>query len=160
MNRNIVITKKCITYFIAHDGKGKRIHNAKITPKSEIVISHVIFKEETNFSDEKGPSANDLSNNLRVWFNIILGFIHHGPSTNNSDYINTHQKFMLFCLEKGAKMGLPSVLFKFMRDSIREFRTGGFSKKTKRKFIPNGRLISDILVESRLVDDLLVSGLT
>lgn len=67
---------------------------------------------------------------------------------------------MLFFLEKGLKLGLPSILFKFMRDSIRESRTGGFSKKNKSKFIPNGRLIFDILVENGLVDDLIVSGLT
>lgn len=82
------------------------------------------------------------------------------PSTNSYDYINTCQKFMLFFLEKGVKLGLPSILFKFMRDSIRESRTGGSSKKTKRKFIPNDRLIYDILVENGLVDGLLVSGLT
>lgn len=57
-------------------------------------------------------------------------------------------------------MGLSSLLFKFIRDSIRESRTGGSSKKGKRKFILNGRLISDILVESGVVDDLLVNGLT
>jgi hypothetical protein len=51
-------------------------------------------------------------------------------------------------------------LFKFLRDSIRESRTGGSSKKNKSKFIPNGRLIFDILIENSLVDDLLVSGLT
>lgn len=47
-----------------------------------------------------------------------------------------------------------------MRDSIRESIIGGYSKKNKSKFIPNGRLISDILVENGLVGDLLVSGLT
>lgn len=67
---------------------------------------------------------------------------------------------MLFLLEKGVKLGLPSVLFKFMGDSIRESRTGGSFKKSKSKFIPSGRLIYDIIVESGLVDDLLVSGLT
>lgn len=46
-----------------------------------------------------------------------------------------------------------------MRDSIRESRIGGSSKKSRSKFIPNGRLIFDILVESGLVDDHLVSGL-
>lgn len=63
-------------------------------------------------------------------------------------------------MEKGVKLRLPSLMFKFIRDSIRESRTGGSSKKARRKFIPNGRLISYILVESSLVDDLLISGLT
>lgn len=160
MNRKIVITDKSIVDLISQDGKGKRIHNAKINARREAIISLVIFKEEMNFEDDKGPSAKDLNRNLRVWFKIILGCIHHRPSTNSSDYIITCQKFMLFCLEKGVKLGLPSILFKFMRDSIRESRTDGSYKKTKSKFISNGRLIFDILVESGLVDDLLVNGLT
>lgn len=160
MNRKIVITEKSIVDLISHDGKGKRIHSAKITTKREATISLVIFKDETNFEDDKGPSANDLTRNLRVWFKIILGCIHHRPSTNSPDYINISQKFMLFCLEKDVKLGLPSILFKFMRGSIRESRTGGSSKKTKRIFIPNDILMSDILVENGLVHDLIVSGLT
>lgn len=67
---------------------------------------------------------------------------------------------MMFLLEKGVKMGLPSLLFMFIRDSIRESRTGGSSKKARSKFVTNGRLISDILVENGVVDDLLFSGLT
>lgn len=55
-------------------------------------------------------------------------------------------------------MTLPAILFKFLRDSIRETRTGSTSKKGR--CIPNGRLISNILVENGLMDDLLISGLT
>lgn len=65
---------------------------------------------------------------------------------------------MLFFLERGFKLALPTILFKFLRDSIRETRTGITSKKGK--FITNGRLISYILVENGMVDNLLVSGLT
>lgn len=67
---------------------------------------------------------------------------------------------MLFFLEKGLKLALRSILFKFVRDSSRESRTGNSSKKRKSRFITNGRLIFDILVEDRLVVDLLISGLT
>lgn len=55
-------------------------------------------------------------------------------------------------------MGLPAILFRFLRDSIRETRTGSSSKKGN--FISNGRIISDILVENGLFEDLLVSELT
>lgn len=160
MNRKIVITEKSIAHLISHDGKGKRIHSAKINVRREVVIALVIFKEGTKFEDDKGPNAKELTRHLRFWFKIILGCIHHKLNTNSSDSIDTRQKFMLFCMEKGVKLGLPSNLFKFVRDSIQESITSGFSKKTKSKFIPNGKLISDILVENGLVDDLLVSGLT
>ncbi|XP_050897540.1 uncharacterized protein LOC127104400 [Lathyrus oleraceus] len=158
-NRKIFITEKSIADLIGHDGKGKRVHSATITAKSDDDISPVIFKEETNFAIEKGPSVKELIRNLGVWFKIILGCINHRPNTNSFDYINTRQKVKLFLLEKGVNLGLSSLLFKFIRDSIRESRTGGSSKKARSKFIPNGRLISDILVENGLVDDLLVSGL-
>lgn len=160
MNRKIVITEKSIVDLISHNGKRKRIHSAKINAKRETTIAHVILKAGTNIEDAKGPSAKDLTNNLRIWFKIILGCIHHRPNTNSSNYVNTRQKFMLFFLEKDLKLTSPSILFKFMRDSIRESRTGGSSNKRKSKFIPNGRIISDLLVENGLVDDLIVGGLT
>lgn len=160
MNRKIVIIEKSIADFIGHDGKGKRVHNATITTKRDVDISPDIFKEGTNFADENGPNVEDLTNNLRVLFKIILGCINYSPNTNNFDYINTRQKIMMFLLEKGVKLGLPSLLFKFIMDSIRESRTGGSSNKVRSKFIQNGKLILDILVESGMVDDLLVSGLT
>lgn len=160
MYRNIVITEKPIADLIDHDGKGKRFHSATIIAERDVDISLVIFKVETNFTDEKGPSAKDLTNNLRVWFKIILGCINHMPSTNSYDYINTRQKIMLFLLKKGVKLGLPSLLFKFINSSIRESITGGSSNKARSKFISNVRLFSDVLVESGMMDDLLVSGLT
>lgn len=91
---------------IKHDGKGNIVHIATITTKRDADISLVIFKEGTNFADEKGPSAKDLTNNLRVWFKIIFGCINHKPSTHSSNYINTYQKIMLFLIEKGVKLGL------------------------------------------------------
>lgn len=109
MNRKIVITKKSIADLIGHDGKWKRLHSVTITAKRDVAISPIIFKEETNFSDEKGLSAKDLTRNLMIWFKIILGCIIHTQSTNSSDYINTRPKFMLFLLEKGIKMGLSSL---------------------------------------------------
>lgn len=160
MNRKIVITEKSIVDLISHNGRGKIIHSVKTNEKREATIASVIFKAGTNLDDDKSPSAKDLTNNLRVWFKIIMDCIHHSYGTNSSNYVNTLQKFMLFFLEKRSQVGTPSILFKFLRDSIRESITGGSSKKNKSNFIPNGRLISDILVENGMVDDLLVSGLT
>lgn len=89
MNRKIVRTEKSIVDLISDDGKGKRIHSAKINARREAYITLVIFKEGTNLEDDKGPGAKDLTRHLRVWFKIIIGFIHHRPNTNSSDYINS-----------------------------------------------------------------------
>lgn len=160
MNKKILITKKSIVDLMSHNGRGKRIHSVKTNAKREAKINFVIFKAGTNLDGDKCPSAKDLTNNLKVWFKMIMGCIHHRPNTNSSNYVNIRQKFMFFFLEKRLKVALPFILFKFLGDSIRESITGSSSKKSKGKIIPNGRLISDILVENGLVDDLLVGGLT
>ena len=89
MNRKIVITEKSIADLISQNGKGKIIHSPKINVKREATIAPAIFKVGTNLKDDKGPSSKDLTNNLRVWFKIIMCFIHHRPNTNSSDYVNT-----------------------------------------------------------------------
>lgn len=55
---------------------------------------------------------------------------------------------MLYCLETKSKMNLPSILFKYLREMIRDTRNGATKP---RKWIPLGRIISDVLVESQLV---------
>lgn len=89
---------------------------------------------------------------------------------DHSGLHSSHTQFQLFWLhqhyskvyaiflDKGFKLELPTFLFKFLRDSIRETRTGSSSKKGN--FISNRRLISDILVENALVENLTISGLT
>lgn len=88
---------------------------------------------------------------MRVYLRIILRTIHHRPSPISSGYINTDQKCILYCLHKGLKLNLPSLLFKYLRDSVRDTR----NNMKPRKYIPLGRLISDVLIESGLVDHLI-----
>lgn len=82
----------------------------------------------------------------RIWANIILRCIQHLHGKNYVDYINNNQKYMLYYLPKGTKMNLPSILFKYLREVVKETRNGGCKQ---RKWIPLGRLISDILIESK-----------
>lgn len=77
-----------------------------------------------------------------MWLKIIMETIHCRPTSNSSDYINTDQKCILYCLHKGLKLNLPSLLFKYLKDSVRDTRN----------YIPLGRLISEVLIESCLVD--------
>lgn len=144
MNKKIVVTEKSIDDLISHNGCGKKVYNVKIDARREVTVASVIFKEGTKLDEGKCISAKDLSNKLKVWFKIILGCIHHRPNTNSSDYINIIHKYMMFFLEKGYKLALPMLLFKFLRDSIRETRTESTSKKGR--FIPNGRLLFNLLV--------------
>lgn len=95
MNRKIVITEKSFANLILHNGRGKRIHSAKINAKREAKITSIIFKAGTNLDDDKGPSAKDLINHQRVWFKIILGYIHHTPYTNSSNYVKQQQRLVI-----------------------------------------------------------------
>ena len=127
---------------------GKRIYN--IPPRSKRitdVINPTIFKPNT----EGNPSKNkELHQNLRVWLKIILGTIHHRLASNSSDYINADQKCILYCIQKGVKICLPALLFRYLRDSVRETR----NNMKPRSYIPLGRLLSDVFIENGLVDHL------
>lgn len=63
---------------------------------------------------------------------------------------------MLYYLSSGDKMNFPSILFKYLREMIKEIRNG--SNKI-RNWIPLGRLISDILFESKLVHKLIETSM-
>ncbi|KAI5437285.1 hypothetical protein KIW84_023411 [Lathyrus oleraceus] len=145
----IVITEKSIAALLNMEkAGGRRIYN--INPRAKYIaheINPTIFKLNT----EGNPSKNkELHQNLRVWLKIILGTIHHRPTSNSSDYINTYQKCIMYCIHKGLKLCLPALLFKYLRDSVRETRNN-MKPKT---YIPLGRLLSDVLIENGLVDHL------
>lgn len=86
---------------------------------------------------------------------IILGTIHHLLTSNSLDYINTNQKCILYFLHKGLKLNLYALLFKYLRDSVRDTR----NHMKPRNYIPLGRLISDDLIESGLVDHMISHNL-
>ena len=54
----------------------------------------------------------------------------------------------MYYLDKGIKINFPSILFKYLREMVKETRS---LVNKPRKWIPLGMLIFDILVESRLV---------
>lgn len=113
MNRKTVSIEKLIAYLISHNGCGKRVYNVKYDAHKDSKLESVIFKEGTKFDDGKGPSAKDLIDNLRVWFKIILGCLHHRQNTKSFDYTNTAQKIMLFFLKKGFKPALPAICLSY-----------------------------------------------
>jgi hypothetical protein len=72
-----------------------------------------------------------------------------------------NQKYMLYCLEKKKKMCLPFVIFHYLKELITKSRTTGLREgKKPPMYIPFGRLISDILIESGLVGNLIQAQCT
>lgn len=84
----MVITEKSIAKLLDMKRTGGRmIYN--INPREKYISQEIvltIFKENP---EGKTSKNKELHQNLRVWLKIILGTIHHRPTSNSSDYINT-----------------------------------------------------------------------
>src|ERR1044072_3206725 len=69
---------------------------------------------------------------------------------------------MLYCLCTDKKICLPYTIFQHLRACINSSRTAGKmqDKKRKIKYIPFGRLISDLMTQNGLIQDIVNTGLT
>lgn len=152
MGQKISISEKYIAKLLNHDRSGKSCFDMPYKRDKLDEIATVIFQDGKNSSN-----AKNIHNHLRVSFKVLLGVVHRRRSTNSYDYINTDQKYMLFYVSFGTKMNLPSILFKYLRELVKETRDGS---PKPRKWIPLGRLISDVLFERKLVHTLIDVGLT
>lgn len=113
----ISISEKSIATLLGHAGSGKRCFGMVANKDKIAEIANVIFK-----NGKSSSNAKDLHDNLRIWFKIIIGWIHHRKATNSLDYINIDQKYMLYYLEIGEKINLPLILFKYLREMVKETR--------------------------------------
>jgi hypothetical protein len=153
----IIITEKYIAQLLGlNHREGLRVHGKeKDMPTAARNFLHKELYED--YSPEKPKSeykVKTLFAKLRAWHKIILGCINPRPPTNSADYINTNQKYMLYCLVKSKKLCLPFIIFQYLKESISRSRTTSGENKKIIRYIPFGRLLSDILVESGLVDAL------
>ncbi|KAL5078627.1 hypothetical protein RYX36_007048 [Vicia faba] len=116
------------------------------------VTSYVMEKKITITKEliAKLIGHNDLKDYFRICEKkIILGCINHRKPTSSPDYINMDQQFMLYFIASKAKINVPHMLFNHLRTSVKETRE---DERTKRDWIPLGKLISDILTENKLVE--------
>ncbi|XP_050908526.1 uncharacterized protein LOC127122190 [Lathyrus oleraceus] len=150
----IVITKKSIASLMNMETiGGRRIYN--INPRAKYLSQEIALTIFQQNAEGKHSKNKELHQNLRVWMKIILGTTHHLPTSNFSDYINTDQKCILYYIHKGLKLNLPALLFKYIRDSVKDTR----NNMKPRTHIPLRRLISNVLIESGLVDHLIHNNL-
>src|ERR1044072_3740573 len=124
-------------------------------------LHSVLYSDYSPEKEKKQYKVKTLLPRFRAWHKIILGCINPRPTSNSADYINMNQKYMLYCLEKKKKISLPFVIFHYLKEIISKSRTTGRREgKKPPMYIPFGRLISDILVESGLVADLIAAQCT
>lgn len=152
LGKKIVITKKLIAKLIGHDGSGKRCYYMVERKYDFIEISKVIFT--SGFHSNK---IKDLQPNLRIWAKILLGCIHHIKPTNYVDYINDDYQYSLNYIAIENKVNLSSLFFQYLRYMVKETRDG---RKKKRNSIPHGRLITYILMDSKLINSLIEAQIT
>lgn len=144
--KKIVISEKLIAKLIGHDGFGIRCEQMVEKESNITEMSKVIFS-----SGKHSIKIKDVLPHIKVWARILLGCVNPRPTTNSSDYINGDQQYILYYIKFGKKVNLLALLFQNLRDTMRNTING--SKRTK-SYIPLGWLISDILMESQLVDSL------
>lgn len=83
----VIIEKSIATLLNMEKTGGRQIYN--INPREKYMsqeITPTIFKHNAEGNSSKNK---ELHQNLKVWLKIILGTIHHRPTSNSSDYINT-----------------------------------------------------------------------
>src|ERR1044072_2432264 len=160
LGKKNIITEKTIAQLLGLKHKeGIRISGKEknISEMLKNSLNHALYTEKA--IEDSEYTVKTLQPELRIWHRIILGCINPRFSTNSADYINNHQKFMLYCLKKNKKICLPHILFQFLKDAVFNSRTSSGKKKVSTN-IPFGRLISDILEASRLVDSLREASIT
>src|SRR3954463_11139698 len=153
----------------------------------EVVITEKLIRKLYNLNDEEGWSGlqpgtvnwyqvkNQISlafgaeshktGTLRpfyqVWAEIILGSLHHRKQLfSSSSYISPDHKYTLFCIGRRMELNISHILFQNLKTSLVESRDEERAKcpHLPRNIIPFARMISDILIESDLLDSIRTTG--
>src|ERR1044072_8476393 len=158
LGRRIIITEESIALLLGlPKSEGLRVQGKeKDMPKGAINFLHKeLYSDYSPEKPRKEYKVKTLLPKFRAWHRIILGCINPRPPNSSDDYINGNLKYMLHCLIKHKKLCLPFIISQYLRHIIIKSRatTAGESKKVPHD-IPFSRILSDILVENGLVDDL------
>lgn len=111
---------------------------------------------EVFISGEHSNKIKDLKPKYKIWAKILIGCVFHRKNTNSPDYINNQQIYILYCIGTNRRVDLPHAIFEHFCFQVKDTREDG--KNKNRPWIGMGRLISDILTESGLVDHLHEAG--
>src|ERR1044072_2560034 len=154
----IVITEKSIAELLGLPHlQGLRVHGKESDlPAGAINFVHKeIYADYAPEKSKKAYKVKTLQPRFRAWHKILLGCLNPRPHSSSADYINVNQKYYLYCLKKGKKLCLPFIIFHYLKKSIAATRTTASGEdKKKPRFVPFGRLLSDILTENGLVQTL------
>ncbi|XP_057452273.1 uncharacterized protein LOC130744096 [Lotus japonicus] len=131
LGKKIIITERSIALLLgAETINGFRFQTSE--PKTKGTKDKINKVMYSTWKPGKGDrKTKDLHPDLRIWHKIILKCFNPRPKGSSPDYINFNQKVMLYFI----KAHKPTI-----------------------KYIPFGRLLSDIFIESKLIEALTKAG--
>lgn len=151
---SVMGTKFMVTELLIKQLIGYEHDNVEYVPPARRNMEEIYA--EVFVSGEHSNKIKDLKPHYKIWAKIFIGCIFHRKITNSLDYINNEQIYMLYCIGTNRRIDLPHVLFDHLCTQVKETREDG--KNKNRMWIGMGRLLSDILTESGLVDHLYEAG--
>ncbi|XP_058758267.1 uncharacterized protein LOC131631491, partial [Vicia villosa] len=150
LGHEIVITEKLIRkLYNLDDSEGITCAEPGRVPWEKVDEELSAFKASPNQTTLLKPF-------YKVWAEIILETFYHRKRAITAKYVSQDHKYALFCIGKGIKVSLSSILFQHLKTNVEESRDAECKKfpEFKKNTIPLARMISDILVESDLMNAL------
>src|SRR3954471_3153250 len=102
-------------------------------------------------------SVKDMKDLYKIWTKILLGCFYHRKGTHASDFVNNEQKYILYCIATKKKVDAINIIFNHMWKAVKDSRNA-FREKGG-TIIPFGRIITNLLVHSKIVESLESEGI-
>src|SRR3954467_12087171 len=116
----------------------------------EVVLS-------TLYTDvNKTKNVKDMRDLYKIWTKILLGCFYHKKGTHATDFINNEQKYIMYCIATKKKVDVIYLIFNHMWNAVRGSRNAFRVKNCT--IIPFGRIITNLLVHSKVVENLETEG--
>src|SRR4051812_40781888 len=107
---------------------------------------------------KKIKQVKNLRDIYRIWTKILLGCFYHRKSTHASDFISNDQRYILYCIATQKKVDAIYIIFNHMWKAVKDSRNA-FRKENAGATIPFGRVITNLLVHSKIVESLESEGI-
>src|SRR3954464_4273989 len=102
-------------------------------------------------------NVKDMKDIYKIWTKILLGCFYHRKGTHASDFVNNEQKYILYCIATQKKVDAIYIIFNHMWKAVKDSRNA-FREKGG-TIIPFGRIITNLLVRSKIVENLESEGI-
>src|SRR3954470_16873464 len=107
---------------------------------------------------KKTKSFKDLRDVYRIWTKILLGCFYHRKGTHAADFINNDQRYILYCIATKKKVDVIYIIFNHLWKAVKDSRNA-FRREKGGTIIPFGRIITNLLVHSKIVESLESEGI-